>query len=247
MKFLSVKTRAFLPPKDDIYDLLGEIKKLRDGDIVVITSKVLGIHQGRCIKIGPGVNKKKLIKQEAEYYKQTRVKQQKFILTIKNHVLALSAGIDESNSNGYYVLLPTDVNKLLKEIWVYLRKKQGIKKLGVIATDSHTFPMRRGTIGIAIGFFGFEPQKDYRKQKDIFGRKFKFTQTDIVDALAVMAVYFMGEGDERVPIVVIRDAVAEFTDKSTYRKLIMPIKSDIYYPLLKLFEKKQKSVRIRKN
>lgn len=235
MKFIAIRTRAFLPPKDDIYDLLKSVKKLRDGDVVVITSKVLAIHQGRCIKIGPKISKLKLIKQEADYYKLTRIKQQKFVLTIRNHVLALSAGIDESNANGYYVLLPRDVNKLLKEIWSYLRRKFGIKRLGIIATDSHTFPMRRGTIGIAIGFYGFEPQKDYRKKKDIFGRRFKFTQTDIVDALSGFSVLLMGEGRERRPIVVIRGANLRFTNKSTYRKLVMPIKSDIYYPLLKVF------------
>lgn len=235
MKLIKIKTRAFLPPKDDIYDLLKFVKRLEEGDIVVITSKVLGIHQGRCIKIDPKISKTKLIKQEADYYKPTRVKQQKFMLTIRNHVLALSAGIDESNSNGYYVLLPKDVNKLLKEIWVHLRRKHNIKNLGVIATDSHTFPMRRGTIGIAIGFYGFEPQKDYRKKKDIFGRPFKFTQTDVVDALAIMAVYEMGEGAERVPFVLIKKADVKFTTKSTYRKLVMPIKGDIYYPLLKVF------------
>src|SRR3989344_7514834 len=201
MRFIKIKTRAFLPPKDDIYDLLNRIKKINDGDILVITSKILGIHQGRCIKIEPGVKKLDLIKQEAEYYKLTKVKQQKFILTIRNHVLALSAGIDESNANGYYVLLPNNVNKLLKEIWLQLRKNFKIKKLGVIATDSHTFPMRRGTIGIAIGIYGFQPQPDYRGQKDIFGREFKFTQTDVVDALAISAVLVMGEGNERVPIV----------------------------------------------
>ncbi len=237
MKLFKVKTRAFLPPKDNIYDLLNSIKRLKDGDVVAITSKVLGIHQGRCIKIDKSVNKLDLVKQESDYYKLTKVKQQKYVLTIRNHVLALSAGIDESNANGYYVLLPNNVNKLMREIWVHLRKKHKIKKLGVIATDSHTFPMRLGTIGIAIGFYGFEPQKDYRKEKDIFGRKFKHTRTDIVDALAVAAVYEMGEGNERTPFVIIRDVDLEFTDKSTYRKLIMPIKGDIYYPMLKIFKK----------
>ena len=237
MHFIKIKTRAFLPLKDDIYDLLNSIKKLREGDIVVITSKVLGIHQGRCIKINPSVDKLELIKSEADYFIPTKIKQQKFILTIRNHVMAVSAGVDESNANGYYVLLPNNVNKLLKEIWLQLRKNFKIKKLGVIATDSHTFPMRRGTIGIAIGFYGFQPQQDYRGQKDIFGREFKFTQTDVVDALAISAVLVMGEGNERVPIVLIRESKVKFTNRSTYRKLVMPLKGDIYYPLLKAFRK----------
>jgi F420-0:gamma-glutamyl ligase len=237
MKFIAIKTRVFIPPKDDIYNLLKSIRRLHEGDVVVITSKVLAIHQGRCIKISPKISKRKLIKQESNYFKLTRVKQQKFVLTIRNHVLALSAGIDESNANGYYVLLPKNINKLMKEIWSYLRRKYAVKRLGLIATDSHTFPMRRGTIGIAIGFYGFEPQKDYRREKDIFGRRFKFTQIDIVDALASFAVLLMGEGRERKPIVIIRGADLRFTSKSTYRKLVMPIKSDIYYPLLKVFNK----------
>ncbi|MBI2355601.1 MAG: coenzyme F420-0:L-glutamate ligase [Candidatus Doudnabacteria bacterium] len=236
MRFIKVKTRAFLPPKDDIYDLLSSVKNLKDGDVVAITSKVLAVHQGRCIKIDSAVNKNKLIKHEAEAYKFTKVKQQKFVLTVKNHILGLSAGIDESNANGYYVLLPDNVNKLLKEIWLYLRRQHKLRRLGLIATDSHTFPIRRGTIGLAVGFFGFEPLKNYRGTKDIFGRKFKFTQTDIPDALAAMSVFLMGEGSERVPIVVIRGLKLEFTSKSTFRKIVMPRKSDIYYPLLKVLK-----------
>src|SRR3989344_7057522 len=151
MRFIKVKTRAFTPPKDDIYNLLKEVVKLHNGDIIVITSKVLAIHQGRCVKIKPGLSKKKLIQKEADFTKFTRIKQQKFVLTIRNHVLGLSAGIDESNGNGYFILLPNNVNSLLKQIWAHLRKKHKIKNLGVIATDSHTFPMRRGTMGLAIG------------------------------------------------------------------------------------------------
>src|SRR5258708_15277051 len=187
MKLRKVRTRAFLPPKDDIYDLLNSIKKLKNGDVVVITSKVLSIHQGRCIKISDQVKKLDLIKQEAEYYKLTRVKQQKFVLTIKNHVLALSAGIDESNSNGYYTLLPNNVNRLLKEIWQHLCLKHKIKKLGVIATDSHTFRMILGTIGIAIGFYWLQPHKDYHGKKDIFSRKFYCTKPYIFNALSFTA------------------------------------------------------------
>src|SRR3989338_6961769 len=145
MKFIKIKTKALLPPKDSLYPILNKLK-INDGDVLVITSKVLAIHQGRCVKITPEVNKNKLIKREADYYKFTRVKQQKFVLTIRNHVLGLSAGIDESNADGHYILLPKKVNQLLKEIWVYLRRKHGIKNLGVIATDSHSFPMRRGMI-----------------------------------------------------------------------------------------------------
>lgn len=239
MKFIKVKTRALIPPKDNLYGVLDKIKNIKDGDVVAITSKVLAIHQGRCVKIGT-VDKNKLIKQEADAYfwPKKYFSLGKFIFTIKDNTLIMSAGIDESNANGYYILWPKDTNKLLKEIWNYIKSKHRIKNLGVIATDSHIVPMRRGVVGIAIGFYGFEPQYNYVGQKDIFGRKLKYTKTNIVDALSAMFVLLMGEGRERIPIVILRGAkFVKFTSKATYRKLIMPPKKDIYSPLLKIFKK----------
>jgi F420-0:gamma-glutamyl ligase len=238
MKFIKVKTRAFLPPRDNIYELLDKIKTVKEGDIILITSKVLAIHQGRCIKIEPHVDKKALIKKEAEKYLEAdHIQNHKFILTVKYNTLICSAGIDESNGNGYYVLWPKEPNRLLKEFHSYLTKRHRIKNLGLITTDSHFIPMRSGIVGISIGFYGFEPLIDYRNYPDIFGRKLKFTQVNMVDPLAAIGVFIMGESDERTPMLIIRGIKAKFTTKNTYRKLIYPFKQDIYYPLLKAFEK----------
>lgn len=60
MKFIPVKTRRVLPPKDDIYPILDDfLPKLREGDIIFITSKILAIHQGRCVKMRPGLKRKR--------------------------------------------------------------------------------------------------------------------------------------------------------------------------------------------
>lgn len=238
MKFIKVKTRKFLPPKDEIWNTLDKLK-LKDGDILVITSKILAIHQGRTLKIEPHISKRKLMQSEADSYIWSRHHfRRKFLLTIKQYTLIPSSGIDESNANGYYILWPAKVNRLLKDIHARLTRKFRIRNLGLIATDSHSIPMRRGTIGVGIGFYGFYPQSDYRGQPDIFGRKLKYTLTNIVDSFAAMAVHLMGEGNERVPIVIIRDPKVKFTRKDTYRRLIMPLENDLYYPLLKVFKKK---------
>jgi F420-0:gamma-glutamyl ligase len=226
------------PPQDDIYPVLDKyLPKLRERDVLFITSKVLAIHQGRSVAMGK-IDKVRLIKQEADSYitKPVHSGGKKFYITIKEHTLIPSAGIDESNGRGYYILWPQQTNTLLKELWAYLRKKNDIKNLGIVATDSHTTPMRRGTIGISTGFYGLEPLRDYRGKKDIFSRKLKHTQTNLVDALSAAAVMLMGEGKETRPLVVVRDVPElKFTDKSTTRKLVMPFKQDIYYPLLKSF------------
>src|SRR3989344_5860840 len=220
MKFIKIKTKALIPPKDDIYIVLDKIKNIKDGDVLLITSKVLSIHQGRCVKISPKVNKLDLIKKETgNLVILDHLAMGNFYLTIKNDVLAFSAGIDESNANGYYVLLPKNINRLLKEIRAYLINKFKIKRLGLIATDSHSYPLRRGTLGISVGFFGIQPQKNYIGKPDIFGRALKYTKTNIVDALAAIAVHLMGEGNERVPIIIVRGADVQFTNKATYQKI----------------------------
>lgn len=241
MKFLTVSTRAFLPPKDNLYELLDKyLPKLAEGDVVVITSKVLAIHQGRCVKIGPAVNKDKLIKREADgYISRRRVPGAAAVLTLKQHTLIPSAGIDESNGNGFYILWPRRVNTLLKEIHRYLVRKYKIKRLAIVATDSHTIPLRYGVMGISIGFYGLQPLRDYRGRKDIFKRRLVMTQSNVVDTLAAMSVLLMGEGNERRPILIIRGAdCIKFTRQNTWRKLIVPKEMDLFAPLLALFSKK---------
>ena len=238
MKFIPIKTRTFNPPKDEIWDTLDKLK-LKDGDILVITSKILAIHQGRCIKIDPSVHKSTLVKQEAERYVWSRhIFRKKFIITIKDHTLIPAAGIDESNANGHYILWPKNTNKLLAEIHKYLLKKFKLSNLGIIATDSHSIPLRRGTIGISIGFYGFYPQYDYRGKPDIFGRKLKYTLTNIPDSISAIAVHLMGEGREQIPIVIARGVKVQFTKKPAQRRLFVSIDKDMYYPLLKVFKKR---------
>ncbi|MBI4272603.1 coenzyme F420-0:L-glutamate ligase [Candidatus Uhrbacteria bacterium] len=240
MEWISIRTRPMRPPKDSLWNLLDEhIRKIQDGDIVLITSKILGIHQGRCVPISPDADKETLVRQEAdEMINDRQPIHPPFQITIKHNTLIASAGIDESNALGHYVLWPKNVNLLLREIHQYICKKRKTKKLGVIATDSHIIPLRRGVVGVSIGFYGIEPLKDYRGKKDIFGRKLLYKQTNIVDSIASFGVLLMGEGSEQTPIVILRHAhFVRFVKRGTYRKLIIPRTHDLYYPLLKGFKK----------
>ncbi len=228
------------PPKDSLWDLLDEhIRKIKDGDVVLITSKILGIHQGRCIPISSEVDKEILVRQEAdEMISEHPSVHAPFQITIKHNTLIASAGIDESNASEHYVLWPKNVNRLLREIHTYIRQKRKIKNLGIIATDSHIIPLRRGVVGVSIGFYGIEPLRDYRGKKDIFGRTILYKQSNIIDSIASFGVLLMGEGSEQTPIVILRHAhFVRFVKRGTYRKLIIPRKHDLYYPLLRGFKK----------
>src|SRR3989338_5371289 len=117
MEFIKVKVRTVVPPRDNIYPILDKfLPRLREGDVLFITYKILAIHQGRCLKINSSVKKDHLIKKEADKYIRRRLASYgNFFLTIKNSTLIPSAGIDESNGNGYYILWPQGIVPLLKE------------------------------------------------------------------------------------------------------------------------------------
>lgn len=235
MQFIPIKTKPFLPPQDDIYEELDKLApQLVERDVVCITSKVVGIAEGRTIKMEEGVDKEELIKQEAEIMMPAREDGTIPHLTVKEYTIVSSAGIDESNGNGYYILWPENATKSAKEYVKYLKEKTGLKELAVIIVDSHCIPLRSGIIGISTGFFGLEPIVSHIGKPDIFGREFKMSRTNVVDSIAVGAVYAMGETDETTPICIARNMPhVEFTDEDTYQKLVIEPKEDLYYPMMK--------------
>ena len=187
------------------------------------------------MKIEKGTRKSELIRREAERLFPFRTLHSDFVPTIKGSTLIPSAGIDESNGNGYYILWPKDASGSAKKICMYLKKKSRLRKLAVVITDSHTMPLRNGVIGISIGFFGLEPVRDRRGSPDVFGRKLQHTRVNVVDALSAAAVFYMGETDERTPIVILRgEKNMRFTNTPTWKKITIPSKMDLYYPLLKV-------------
>ncbi|MBU0999810.1 coenzyme F420-0:L-glutamate ligase [Patescibacteria group bacterium] len=238
MKIKAIKTRKFLPPKDDLWELLSGVKSLKENSVVAVTSKVVAVGEGRCIPLNK-IAKDDLAKKEADKYIPRELSPGGNILhTIKNNMLTASAGIDESNGAGFYILWPKNPELSAKLIWEFFKKKFKLKNLGVIITDSRLVPLRRGVVGIAIGYFGFSPLKDYRKTKDIFGREFKMETSNFPDSLATAAVLVMGEGSETQPIAILEDIPdlkflqKEFKPKTEYDAFEIPEKEDMFYPLL---------------
>lgn len=240
----TVKTRALIPPKDDLLSVIKEsILNLKENSIIVVTSKVVSIWEGRCVKISAVKSKDDLIKQEADLYLDKEASKYDVMLTIKNNILIPTAGIDESNADDHYILWPENPFLSAKKIYDFIKKQYGLKAFGIIISDSHTTPLRTGIIGIGIAYYGFNPLRNYIGKKDIFGRELKMSQTNIADSLATAAVYAMGEGAEQMPLAVIEDAGdIKFTDSPVKKDLLrIDIKEDIYYPVLKSVKWKKRN------
>jgi dihydrofolate synthase / folylpolyglutamate synthase len=231
-----IKTRIFNPPKDDLYQILDEyLTDVRERDLVAVTSKVVAIHEGRCIPMDT-IDKPTLIRREAEYLLDTEYRPHP--LTVKYHALISSAGIDESNGDGYYVLLPTDPYRHAREIHRYLKNRFGLNSVGVIITDSHSLPFRYGAMSVSIGSWGFKPVESHIGKPDLFGRPMKYSSTNIVDSLSAACALVSGECDEAQPIVVLRDVPnIVYTEEDVRDELLIPREEDIYKVLYKDFKK----------
>ena len=233
------------PPQDDLFELLHKhIKKIPEQSVLVITSKIVSIHQGRCVLQSEFPDKEALIRKEAQkYLPGSRVEGKSPMLTIKNNILIPTAGIDESNAGKYYILWPRQPRKTAQDLYQFIKKEYRVKKVGVIISDSHTVPMRRGVLGIAVSYYGFRGLNDYRGTKDLYGRKLEVSTVNVADALATAAVLEMGEGKEQTPLALINDIpFVQFISRPD-RTLSIGIKEDLYGPLLKSVKWKSKSKR----
>ncbi len=201
----AIKTQKVTANELTIYELLDEsLSELPESSVVAISSKVVAMCEGRVVPID-SVNREDLIKQEADYYLPAHISNYGHTFTITDSTLIASAGVDESNADGSYVLWPADSQKSANEIRAYLRKRFKLKKVGVIITDSTCSPLRYGTHGIVIGHSGFRALNDYRGKPDLFGRPLQVSRSNIAGGMAATSCMVMGEGDEQTPIVVIKD------------------------------------------
>ncbi len=235
-----IKTRVLVPPRDDLLDALAHsMKSLAERSIVVVTSKAVSIWEGRALPQST-YTREELVPEEAEYYfPKTKTRLFEYQAAIRHNALLASAGIDKSNSADYFTLLPLNPNQSAQKIWLWLRKTYKVTQCGVLVTDSHLMPLRRGTVGISIGFYGFEPLTDYRGTPDLFGHALQVTLRNVADGIAAAAVTVMGEGNESTPAAIVTDIPfvrfisGPYRPKNSRDGLLVEPKEDVFYPLLR--------------
>ena len=212
MHITTIKTSIF--KKNDSLDtfIKAHIPTLQEGDVVVITSKIVALSEGR---LGKVEDKEKIIVRESKEVIQIPWA----YLTRMNDGWGINAGVDESNADAELILLPKNPNKTAEVLLHKLKKYYSIQKLGILITDTRSVPLRVGTIGRAIGYAGFKPLKNYIGKDDLFGRKSRVTQSNIPDALAASATFVMGEGNEQTPLAVVSGAPIQFTSKALSEKM----------------------------
>lgn len=221
---LGLENFPLVKPGDDIGEIIVSVAKAQkvefeDGDIIVVAQKIVSKSEGRLVDL-PGVKASRkakfLAKRSARDPRliQCALRQSKrvlkasrkaFVVENKQGIICLNAGLDRSNVAGGNVcsILPEDPNGSAERIRRRLLELTG-KKVGVLISDSFSRPFRRGITEFAIGYAGIKPFKDYRGKKDLFGYELKFKVVAAADEVASAAELVMGQGDEGIPVAVVK-------------------------------------------
>ena len=229
MNLTAYKTTIFRLHEDLPTFIAQHVPVLKNGDILVISSKLVCLWKGCALSYRGPRQKEQLIYQHSQAALKTKLAW----LTIKNNMIMTNAGIDESNAAGQLLWLPEDLYACAKELRQKIKKLYGLSKFGIIITDSMILPLRAGVIGAAVAYSGFKGVRDERGKKDLFGRPLKTTLVNLADGLAAAAAVLMGECNEQTPLCHIEQAPVQFVNRTSPAEISYPLEQDLYAPLLK--------------
>ena len=198
---IPVKGMPEVSPKDDLAKMIASSIDLLDGDVIVVTQKIVSKAENRLVDIDPEIGHKPIV--EDESVRIVRRRGDLIISETEHGFICANAGIDLSNvESGQAALLPKFPDKSAKKIHDSLLHKYGVQ-VAVIISDTFGRPWRRGVTDVAIGCFGLSPIIDLRGTQDALGRELQVTEVALVDELAAAAELVMGKA-EAIPVAVIR-------------------------------------------
>lgn len=205
MNITPIKTHKITSDDKDILKIIDQyVPSLSENSILIVTSKIVSICEGNTVPLG-SIEKEELVISQADKYLPKETNTFNLTVTLKDNVLAVNAGIDESNTQEGFVLWPKNSQESANKIREHLAEKHGLKNVGILITDSKTTPLRYGITGIGIAHSGFMALNSYVGTPDIFGRILKMTQVGVMDGIASGAVVVMGEGANQTPLAIVTD------------------------------------------
>ena len=218
MELFAVPDLPEVRPGDDVGALIRDRADLRDDDVVCVASTVVSKAEGRSADLASfpaGPRARELADTLAEHaagdpdprFVQAVLEESvevlmeaPFLLTETRfgHV-GVNAGIDRSNvPDGDILLLPKRPGESAEAL------REALPADRVVVTDTCGRPFRHGQRGVALGWAGLDPARDWRGEADRDGRELGVTVENVVDEFAAAANLVAGEGDDGTPAVVIR-------------------------------------------
>lgn len=206
---LAIENLPEISPGDDLVRLLAASDpKLEQGDILVVTQKVVSKSEGRLVRldtfepsaqareIAAKMDKDPALVELVLQESQELIRQERGVLVSRTHhgYVCANAGIDLSNVDGGHTacLLPVDPDGSARKLYEGLRNVLGFA-VPVLISDSFGRPWRQGITNITLGSWGLEPLLDYRGQADASGLEMKATVTAVADSLSAATELVVGK------------------------------------------------------
>ncbi|MFN8016821.1 MAG: coenzyme F420-0:L-glutamate ligase [Acidimicrobiales bacterium] len=208
LQIFGVRGIGEVRPRDDLAGMIASAVAehhggLRDGDVVVVTQKVVSKAEGMLEPVDPDdpLSHKAIV--ERETVRVLRRRGDLVISETKHGFVCANAGVDLSNVElGYAALLPEDSDRSARRIRDGIRARAGVE-VAVIVSDTFGRTWRRGLTDVAIGCAGIGAILDHRGTTDTQGRELQVTEVAVVDELAGAADLVLGKATG-LPVAVIR-------------------------------------------
>ncbi|MER6811400.1 coenzyme F420-0:L-glutamate ligase [Spirillospora sp. NPDC000708] len=212
---------------DDIAALVPA-DAVEDGDVLVVTSKIVSKAEGRVLVAD---DREKAIDAETVRVvaRRRHARGETRIVETRQGLVLAAAGVDASNTApGTVLLLPEDSDASARRIRAGVRERTGAD-VAVIVSDTLGRPWRNGLTDAAIGVAGLAPLSDLRGTDDAYGNRLEATITAVADEIAAAAELVKGKLDG-VPIAVVRGLAHLVTgdDGPGARQLVRPPAEDMF-------------------
>jgi coenzyme F420-0:L-glutamate ligase/coenzyme F420-1:gamma-L-glutamate ligase len=210
---------------DDLAALVaGAVPDLAEGDVVVVTSKVVSKAEGRVVE---AADREAAI--DAETVRVVARRGDTRVVETRHGLVLAAAGVDASNTPaGTVLLLPVDPDASARAIRARLRELTGVR-VAVVVSDTLGRPWRLGLTDAAVGVAGLAPLDDHRGRVDAYGHALEQTVVAVADEIAAAADLVKGKL-AGVPVAVVRGLADRVTDDDGpgARAVVRPPGEDLF-------------------
>ena len=221
-------------PGDELGDLFASVlgqgaeHRLLDGDVLVVTQKVVSKSEGRIVALDHHDPAAKVALVESEATRVLRRRGDLLITETAHGFICANAGIDLSNvEDGTAALLPVDPDRSARRIRGSIDRQLGVS-CAVVISDTFGRPWRSGVTDIAIGAAGLQAVVDLRGTEDAMGRELQATEVCVADEIAGAAELVMGKASG-IPAAIVRGVPAEWLGEgSVLEQIVRPNGEDLF-------------------
>ncbi|WP_230204844.1 coenzyme F420-0:L-glutamate ligase [Parafrankia elaeagni] len=231
LRILPLRGIGEVRPGDDLAEVIAAAslagERLRDGDTLVVTSKIVSKAEGRLLQIEGDREAARQAAIDAESVREVARRGPTRIVETRHGLVLASAGVDASNiTKDSIALLPVDPDASARTLRSGLRERLGVD-VAVIVSDTAGRPWRRGLTDMAVGVAGMAALRSHIGDVDSYGNELGMTEIAEADELAAAADLVKGKLGA-TPVAVVRGFGHLPDDGVGARAMVRPSAEDMF-------------------